>query len=29
VAGAFASGNVADQQAKIEELVATIGRMSR
>ena len=29
VAGAFASGDVADQQAKIEELVVTIGRMSR
>jgi DNA-binding FrmR family transcriptional regulator len=29
VAGAFASGNVADQRTKIEELVETIGRMSR
>lgn len=29
VAHAFTSGNVADQQAKIEELVETIGRMSR
>lgn len=29
VAGAFASGNVVDQQVKIEELVETIGRMAR
>jgi DNA-binding FrmR family transcriptional regulator len=29
VAGAFASGNVADQRAKVEELIETIGRMSR
>ena len=29
VAGAFTSGNVADQRAKIEELVETIGRISR
>lgn len=29
VAGAFASGDTADQRAKIEELVATIGRMTR
>jgi len=29
VADAFASGDVADQQHKIEELVATIGRMTR
>jgi DNA-binding FrmR family transcriptional regulator len=29
VARAFASRNVADQRAKIEELVETIGRMSR
>ena len=29
VAGAFASGNVADQRAKVEELVETIGRIAR
>ena len=29
VAGAFASGDAGDQRAKIEELVATIGRMTR
>ena len=29
VANAFASGDVVDQQYKIEELVATIGRMTR
>jgi len=29
VAGAFASGNVNDQRKKLEELVDTIGRMSR
>ena len=29
VAGAFASGDVDDQRLKIEELVDTIGRMSR
>lgn len=29
VAGAFASGNVADQRTKVEELLDTIGRMSR
>ena len=29
VADAFASGDVVDQQHKIEELVATIGRMTR
>ena len=29
VAGAFASGNVNDQRKKLEELVETIGRMSR
>ena len=29
VAGAFASGDAGDQRAKIEELVTTIGRMTR
>jgi len=29
VADAFSSGDVTDQQHKIEELVATIGRMTR
>ena len=29
VAGAFASGDVAEQRSKIEELVETIGHMSR
>ncbi|HEX2942214.1 MAG TPA: metal-sensitive transcriptional regulator [Rhodopila sp.] len=29
IADAFASGDVLDQQHKIEELVATIGRMTR
>ena len=29
VAGAFASGDVRDQRQKLEELVDTIGRMSR
>ena len=29
VAGAFTSGDAGDQRAKIEELVATIGRMTR
>jgi DNA-binding FrmR family transcriptional regulator len=29
VAGAFASGDLREQQKKIEELLATIGRMSR
>lgn len=29
VAGAFASGDAGDQRAKIDELVATIGRMTR
>jgi DNA-binding FrmR family transcriptional regulator len=29
VAGAFASGNVNEQRIKLEELVDTIGRMSR
>ncbi|MGE0372946.1 MAG: metal-sensitive transcriptional regulator [Gammaproteobacteria bacterium] len=29
VAGAFASGDVSEQTQKIEELVATIGRMTR
>ena len=29
VAGAFASGDVIEQRHKVEELVATIGRMTR
>ncbi|HSU06932.1 MAG TPA: metal-sensitive transcriptional regulator [Acetobacteraceae bacterium] len=29
VAGAFSSGDVADQQQKLEELVETIGRMRK
>ncbi len=29
VAGAFASGDVAEQRHKVEELVATVGRMTR
>lgn len=29
VAGAFASGNVVEQTRKVEELVITIGRMTR
>jgi len=29
VAGAFASGDVVEQRHKVEELVATIGRMTR
>ena len=29
VAGAFASGDVVEQQHKVEELVATVGRMTR
>ena len=29
VAGAFASGDVSEQRQKIEELVDTVGRMSR
>ena len=29
VAGAFASGDVADQRHKVDELVATIGKMTR
>jgi CsoR family transcriptional regulator, copper-sensing transcriptional repressor len=29
VANAFASGNVVEQTRKVEELVATIGRMTR
>jgi CsoR family transcriptional regulator, copper-sensing transcriptional repressor len=29
VAGAFASGEVVEQRDKIEELVATVGRMTR
>ncbi len=29
VAGAFASGDVVDQRHKVEELIATVGRMTR
>jgi len=29
VAGAFASGDVVEQRHKVEELVATVGRMTR
>lgn len=29
VAGAFASGDVVEQQHKVEELIATVGRMTR
>ncbi len=29
VAGAFASGDVVEQRQKVEELVATVGRMTR
>ena len=29
VAGAFESGDIADQRAKVEELVETIGRIAR
>ena len=29
VANAFASGDVADQRHKVEELIATVGRMTR
>ena len=29
VAGAFAAGDVADQRHKVDELVATIGKMTR
>jgi hypothetical protein len=29
VAGAFASGNLVEQRHKVEELVDTIGRMTR
>ena len=29
VASAFASGDVADQRHKVEELIATVGRMTR
>lgn len=29
VAGAFASGDVVEQRRKVEELVATVGRMTR
>jgi DNA-binding FrmR family transcriptional regulator len=29
VAGAFSSGDVVDQRQKVEELIATVGRMTR